>query len=123
MVRAVCVLTRLLRQRRITRPAVRAVPVIVQRSGRVLARRAAAGRPVNRRVAAQVMSRQVRSVLGSPRQTTAALRRNVQASSAIRRGYGSSGRGYGPASRGYGRGYARRPGVNGTPRRRAYGYR
>ena len=102
MVRAVCVLTRLLRQRRLTRPAVRAVPVIVQRSGRVLARRAAAGRPVNRRVAARVMSRQVRSVLGSPRQTTAALRRNVRASSAIRRGYGSMGRSY-----------ARRPGRTG----------
>jgi len=112
MVRAVCVLTRLLRQRRLTRPAVRAVPLIVQRSGRVLARRAAAGRPVNRRVAARVMSRQVRSVLGSPRQTTAALRRNVQASNAVRRGYRSMGRSY-----------ARHPRANGVRQRRAYSYR
>jgi hypothetical protein len=109
LVRAACVLTRLLRRNRRARPALRTVPYIVQRTGRVLARRAADGRPVDRRVAARVMSRQTRRVLGSPRRTAVAMRRNVRATSAVRRQVG--------------RGYPRRPYHRGTQRRRAYSYR
>src|SRR5436305_4885405 len=48
LVRGTAILTRILRQRRITRPAVRAVPTIARRTASVLARRAAAGPPVTR---------------------------------------------------------------------------
>ena len=89
MVRASCVLARILRRERRSRPALRAVPSIVQRTARDLSRRSASGRPVSRRTAARVMSRQTRGVLGSPRQTAAALRRNVRATRAIRRADGS----------------------------------
>jgi hypothetical protein len=108
LVRASCVLARILRRDRRARPALRTVPYIVHRTTRILARRAADGRPVNQRVAARVMSRQTRRVLGSPRRTGAAMRRNVRATSTLR-----------PA----GRGYPRRQYRNGRPRRRYYSYR
>jgi hypothetical protein len=111
MVRASCVLTRLLRRDRRARPALRTVPYIVQRTARDLSRRTAAGRPVNRRVAARVMSRQTRGVLGSPRHTAAAMRRNVRATSAMRR------TGYRPRPR------ARSPYRDGARRRRHPSYR
>ena len=98
LVRASCVLTRILRRNRRTRPVVAAVPTIIQRTARDLTRRASAGRPVNRRVAARSISRQTRGVLGSPRRTAAALQRNARATSAMRRSAGSRGRGYAPAS-------------------------
>jgi hypothetical protein len=112
MVRGACVLTRILRRDPRLRPAIGTVPAITSRTARILIRRASDGRPVNRRTAARVMSRQVGTVLGSPRHTSAAMRRNVRAASAMRRVHG-------PASRRY----ARRPRVNGGPRRRAYSYR
>jgi hypothetical protein len=112
LVRAACVLTRLLRRDRRARPALRTVPYIVQSTARDLSRRAAAGRPVNRRVAAKVMSRKTRGVLGSPRHTAAAMRRNVRATTALRR--------RGAPQR---RGYARRPYRSGARRRRPYSYR
>lgn len=112
LVRASCVLARLLRRQRRTRPALRTVPYIVQRTARVLASRAADGRPVDRRTAARVMSSQTRKTLGSPRRTATALRRNVRAAGAIR-----------PHSARTGRGYAPRPQLNGRHRHRAYGYR
>jgi hypothetical protein len=111
LVRASCVLTRLLRRNRRTRPVVAAVPTIVQRTARDLTRRASAGRPVNRRVAARVMSRQTQGVLGSPRRTAAALQRNARATSAMRRTAGSRRRSQ-----------PRRPRRH-VHRRRAYGYR
>jgi hypothetical protein len=110
LVRASCVLTRILRRRRGTRPAIAAVPSIVQGTARDLARRASAGRPVNRRVAAQVMSRRTRGVLGSPRRTAAALQRNARAAGTVRRTAASP------------RGYARRPHRH-PHRRRANSYR
>jgi hypothetical protein len=112
LVRASSVLTRMLRQRRGSRPAVRAVPSIVRRTARDLHKRRAAGRPVNRRVAARVMSRQTRGVLGSPRHTAAALRRNVRATNAVRR---AGHRPHRPRA-----GYAY---PNGARRRRARSYR
>src|SRR2546428_3729492 len=85
IVRGSAILTRILRQRRVTRPVVRALPTIVRRTTRILARRAAAGQPVTRRTAARVMAAQTRRVMGTPRVCAAALRRNVRATRAIRR--------------------------------------
>ncbi|HUP28497.1 MAG TPA: hypothetical protein VM409_08695, partial [Chloroflexia bacterium] len=85
MVRGTAILTRILRQRRITRPAVRAVPTVVRRTTRVLTRRAAAGQPVTRRTAARVMATQTRRVLGSPRACAAAMQRNARATSTVGR--------------------------------------
>jgi hypothetical protein len=107
MVRASSALTRILRHQEGAQPAVRAVPAIVKSTARSLSRRRAAGRPINRRTAARVMSRHTRSVLGSPRRTTAVLRRNVSATSAIRRST-RRGRPYPPRRR--------------VRRRRAYTY-
>jgi hypothetical protein len=85
IVRGTAVLTRMLRQRPVTRPAVRTVPTIVQRTARTLARRAQAGQPVTRRAAARVMAGQTRRVLGSPRVCGAALQRNARGAAAARR--------------------------------------
>src|SRR6266511_4904879 len=79
LVRGTAILTRILRRRRITRPAVRAVPTIVRRTATSLARRAAAGQPVTRRAAARTMATQTRRVLSSPRTCAAAIQRNVRA--------------------------------------------
>ncbi|HEX6675027.1 MAG TPA: hypothetical protein VF486_08380 [Actinomycetes bacterium] len=79
LVRGAAILTRILRRRRITRPAVRVVPTIVRRTTRTLARRAAAGQPVTRRVAGRVMAAQTRRVLSSPRTCTRAIVRNQRA--------------------------------------------
>jgi hypothetical protein len=85
LTRGAAVLTRILRRQRATRPLVRTVPTIMRGTARTLARRAAAGRPVNRRIAGQVMGNQVRRVIGSPRTCAHALRRNVRGSQAIAR--------------------------------------
>lgn len=79
------VLTRILRRRRITRPAVRAVPTIMRRTVKSLKRQAAAGRPITRRAAARTAARQVRRVLGNPRAVHAALSRNIRAGRAMKR--------------------------------------
>jgi hypothetical protein len=83
LVRGTAILTRILRQRRGTRPVVRVVPSIVRRTTRTLMRRAASGRPVTRRTAARVMATQTRRLLGSPHVCAAALRRNVRGTRAI----------------------------------------
>jgi hypothetical protein len=79
LIRGAAILTRILRMRRITRPAVRTVPTIVRQTAQVLRRRAAAGAPVSRRVAGQVMGGVTRRVLGSPRTCALAIGRNVRA--------------------------------------------
>jgi hypothetical protein len=80
LVRGVALLTRLLRRRRITRPAVRVVPTIVERTTSILRRRAAQGQPVTRATAARVMAAQTRRVLSSPMICGAAMVRNIRAS-------------------------------------------
>jgi hypothetical protein len=90
LVAGACVLARILRRRRETRPFVRTVPTIMRRTVRSLKRDAAAGKPITRRTAARAASRQVRRVLGSPRAARAAMSRNIRASRAI----GSSQRRY-----------------------------
>ena len=85
MVRGVAILTRILRRRRTSRPAVRAIPTIVRRSVNTLKRRAAAGKPVTRRAAGRAMATQVRRVLGNPAACTAAIAQNVRASRVMSR--------------------------------------
>jgi hypothetical protein len=85
LVRGVAILTRILRRRRITRPAVRAVPTIVRRTVKGLKRRAAAGKPISRKIAGRIAAKEVRRVLGNPAVCTAAITRNVKASRTMRR--------------------------------------
>lgn len=85
LTRGVAILTRILRRRRATRPAVRAIPTIVRRTVKTLKKRAAAGKPVTRRMVARAAAAQVRKVLGSPKACTAAIARNVKASRNLKR--------------------------------------
>jgi len=85
LVRGTAILTRILRRRAITRPAVRAVPTIVRRTVHTLARRAQAGRPITRRAAARAMATQTQRVLASPRTCALAIQSNVRATRAVRR--------------------------------------
>jgi nitrogen regulatory protein PII-like uncharacterized protein len=85
LIRGVAVLTRILRRRRITRPAVRAVPTIVRRTVQTLKRQAAAGEPITRRAAARAAATQVRQVLGNPSICTAAISQNLRANRMLRR--------------------------------------
>jgi hypothetical protein len=84
LVRGAAALTRILRRRRATRPAVRAVPTIMRRTVSTLKRQAAAGQPISRRAAARAASVEVRRVLGSPSACAAAIRQNVRASRRMR---------------------------------------
>ena len=84
MVRGVAILTRILRRRRVTRPAVRAVPTIVRRSVQTLKRQAAAGQPITRRAAARATVKEMRRVLTNPNACAAAIRQNVRATRALR---------------------------------------
>jgi hypothetical protein len=90
LVRATCVLTKVLRKQRATRPAVRVVPTIVSNTARVLADRAGDGQPVTRKAAARVMASQTHRVLADPRRTASALQHNVKASAAARRSGGGA---------------------------------
>jgi hypothetical protein len=78
LVRGAAVLTRILRRRRATRPAVRAVPTIMRRTIATLRRQAAAGKPVTRQVAGRAAAVEVRRVLGSSSACAAAIRQNVR---------------------------------------------
>jgi hypothetical protein len=85
LVRGTAILTRILRKRRVTRPLVRTVPTIFRRTVKDLKKRAAAGKPVNRRAAGRAAARQVRKVLGSPKACSAAIKRNVKMSRIYKR--------------------------------------
>src|SRR5262249_23189278 len=85
MVRGTAILTRILRRRRVTRPAVRVVPTIVRRPVKDLKRQAARGIPITRARAARAAAKQVRRVLGSPKACAAAVARNVKVSRTYKR--------------------------------------
>ena len=85
MIRGVAVLTRILRRRRVTRPAVRAMPTIVRRTVTSLKRQAAQGRPITRRSAARTMASQVRRVIGNPAVCGVAIRRNLRTARQMKR--------------------------------------
>jgi hypothetical protein len=86
LIRGAAILTRILRRRRITRPAVRTVPLIVRQTARALRQRAASGAPVTRQTAGQVMGIVTRRVLSNPRTCALAIGRNVRASMSSRQG-------------------------------------
>jgi hypothetical protein len=73
------ILTRILRARRGTRPAVRVVPTITRRTVRALRKKVAAGVPITRRLAAETEAREIRKVLSSPVACAAAMANNVRA--------------------------------------------
>jgi hypothetical protein len=85
LVRGVALLARILRRRRVTRPAVRLLPTIFRRTAQTLKKQAASGRPVTKRTAAKVMAGQTRRVLGSPKLAATALQRNVSMARAVAR--------------------------------------
>ena len=85
LVRGTAILTRILRGRRATRPAVRAIPTIVRSSVRTLRRRAARGLPVTRKTAAKVMAAHTKRVLGRPKLCAKAISNNVRAARVARR--------------------------------------
>jgi hypothetical protein len=84
LVRGTAILTRILRARPGTRPAVRAVPTITRRTVSALKRQAAEGIPITRRTAGRAAAREVRRVLGSPIATAAAVANNVRATQLLR---------------------------------------
>jgi hypothetical protein len=98
LVRGSAILTKLLRRRRSTRPAVRAVPAIVHSTAKTLVRRSASGRPVTRRAAGRAMATHTRRVLGNPRVCSHAIHRNHRASRTIQRRAGIPTRRYRPGS-------------------------
>jgi hypothetical protein len=78
MVRGSAILTRMLRKRRVTRPAVRTVPFIVNSTARTLARAAAQGQPITRRTAGRVMAAHTRRVIAQPNTCARVIQRNVR---------------------------------------------
>jgi hypothetical protein len=83
--RGVAVLTRILRRRPATRPAVRVIPAIIKRSAVTLRKQAAAGQPITRQTAARAVAKQTRRVLGTPSVCARAIQRNVSATRAVAR--------------------------------------
>ena len=61
------------------------MPLIVRQTVKTIRRRAAAGEPVTRRAAGQIMANVTRRVLGSPRVCALAIGRNVRANLRNRR--------------------------------------
>lgn len=76
LIRGVTRVTRLLRSSHQTRQLVRTLPSIVRQTARTMARQQAAGKPVTPRGAVRTLARQTHGVLGSPRQSLAAMRRS-----------------------------------------------
>lgn len=89
-----------------TRPLVRTLPTIVQRTANTLAQQARRGQPVTPQTAVRTLARQAANVIGNPQQAVQAFRR----SQALDRRYHQAGPrpGAPPAARG-GHGRARRP--------------
>lgn len=85
MVHGTNVLTRILRQRALTRPAVRTVPTIVRRTAKILKKRAAMGKPVTRAAAGRIMAGQIQKVIGNHHKCAHAIARNIKASRAVAR--------------------------------------
>jgi hypothetical protein len=85
LVRGTAILTRILRRRRSTRPAIRSVPAIVRRTASTLQRRAAAGQPITKRSAARAMAVQTKKVLANPRTCSHDIQRNLRATRAVAR--------------------------------------
>jgi hypothetical protein len=85
LVRGTAILTRILRRRRRTRRAVRALPTIVRRAVKDLKRQAAKGIPITRKRAVGATVKQARRVLKSPKACATAITRNLKVSRAYKR--------------------------------------
>jgi hypothetical protein len=85
LVRGIAILTRILRRRRRTRRAVRALPTIVRRAVKDLKRQAAKGIPITRKRAVSATAKQARRVLKSPKACATAIARNLKVSRAYAR--------------------------------------
>lgn len=92
MIRAVALLQKMLRRRKGTRPAIRAIPTIIKRSATAMSNRVKSGRPLTRKAAGRTMARQTRKVLSSPRLMHKAITRNVKATRAVGRSPAHSAR-------------------------------
>ncbi len=86
LVRGTAILTRILRARPQTRPAVRVAPTIARRTLRSLKRYAAAGVPITRRKAGGTVAREMQQVLGSPVAVASSIANNVRAAGLLRAG-------------------------------------
>jgi hypothetical protein len=75
LIRGVTTTTRALRRHRASRPLVQALPTVMTRTVRALARRAATGRPITGQVALRTLAGQTASVLRDPRARRHAVRR------------------------------------------------
>lgn len=78
LLRGATVLSRVLRMRRATRPALALLPTLMRRTVRNLQASARAGRPLTQARAAQAMATQTRRLFANPTRCAAALRRNQQ---------------------------------------------
>ena len=83
LVQVTCVLTRLLRRKRATRPVVRVLPTLVKSTAAPLVRRVETGKPVTGPVVARVMKTQTRKLLTKPAVTKAAVKRNAKATKQV----------------------------------------
>jgi hypothetical protein len=79
LLRAMAILTRLLRRRPGTRRALRIIPSVVKATAVPLVRAAVRGHPPTTSVVGRVLTRQTRTALTRPAVTKAALRRNATA--------------------------------------------
>ncbi len=70
-------MARTLRRRPATRPLVRVLPSVVQRTVNTLGQQAAAGVPVSPNQAVQTLAQQANQVLGSPQQALRAYQRSL----------------------------------------------
>jgi hypothetical protein len=85
VVKFTALISRILRKRRRTRRAVRALPTIVRRAVKDLRRQAAKGVPITRKRAISATAKHARRVLKSPKACTAAIARNLKVSRAYKR--------------------------------------
>lgn len=83
LVQVSCILTRLLRRKRVTRPVVRVLPTLVKSTAVPLVRRVQAGKPITGPVVARVMQTQTRKLLTKPAATKAAVKRNTKATKQV----------------------------------------
>jgi hypothetical protein len=75
LVRGLASVTRTLRRSPTTRPLVRALPTVMQRTAASIARQRAQGQPVTPQRAVRTLAQQTAQVIGNPRQATQAYRR------------------------------------------------
>ena len=76
LIRGAAQVARTLRTNPVTRPLVRAVPTIIQRTAAIIAQQVGQGQPVTPSTAVRTLARQTARVLSSPQQCVQAYRRS-----------------------------------------------